>query len=150
MKTNYQNLTAFETAAVAMVLLGLALIGLQVWVVLPDEARTDIVDAVQILDARKAWNTQLAVNEFVFGGMDAFLQQFSIAAVEVFQPVVDNTRVVAGHFRVAFESFTALSDTLASNYKNNYVQPGVEAGMGGKVLGAYLEKLAEQVVPAQN
>jgi hypothetical protein len=144
MQTNYQNLTAFEAAAVGMVVLGLALIGVQAWVVLPDQAKSDIVDALQVLDANDAWATQMAVNEFVIGGVAEFNRQFYLSAVEVLGPVVTNAQADARRLAGAFESFLSWSDTLASNYQNNYALSGVEAGVGGRVLGEYIDKVTEQ------
>jgi hypothetical protein len=144
MTTDYKNLTAFEMAAVFMIVIGISLIGFQVFISLPDQTKTEITTAVQILSMPDVLDTQLEVNEFVFGGIKEFYNEFYIASYQlVLDPVMDGIDRVSLNYQKFAAAFKEVSDSLASNYQNNYVQSGVEAGVEGNVLGAYLEKLSQ-------
>jgi hypothetical protein len=146
MKTNYQNLTAFETAAIGMVVLGLGLISFQLFCAMPDQKQDTVVSALQVLDMRETWQVQVEVTEAVFGGMESFHQEFYVAFGEVMVPVVKQAHgtmlAYASVLSSTVSAFGEYSDILAQSYQNNY-KPGVEAVSGGKILGAYLEKLLE-------
>lgn len=148
MKTNYQNLSFFDAAATFMVLAGMVLIGFQFFVSAPPEVQHKITSSLSILDLHETWETQLAVNSFVFGGMNEFNRQASIALVEIlprfdFTPVQKTYTAVAGLLKSAGNFADAFTTQLASNYETNYAPAGVEASVGGKVMGAYYEKLGE-------
>lgn len=126
----------------------MVLIGFQFFVSAPVQVQHKITASLNILDLHETWNTQMAVNEFVFGGMSEFNHQFYLAFLQV-TPVIDFTPVQQTYNTVAsaLKSAAAFADgfttQLASNYETNYASAGVEASVGGRVMGAYYEKLGE-------
>jgi hypothetical protein len=147
MTTDYKNLTFFEAAAVMMIAIGVALVGFQFFASLPEGGQAKIISAMQVFEmsdaAKEAWSVETTANEYVFAGMGDFYEQFYLALGEVAIPVADEVDATADNFARVANAFVSVSDTIASNYKDNYAGPGVEAGMGGRVMGAYMERLAE-------
>jgi hypothetical protein len=142
MTTDYKNLTLFEAASVLMVAFGVALIGFQMFLALPNEAKTEVASAIQVLEMSHVWETQMEVNEFVFGGMEEFYKEFYIALVDVMEPVNSGVDQIADSYSQIAYAVTEYSEMLASNYNHNYVSSGVETN-GGNVLGAFIEKLSQ-------
>ena len=140
MTTDYKNLTPFEVAAVCMIFVGISLIGFQIFISLPDTARAEIVSSLEILSMPDAFETQVEVNNFVFGSIEEFYRQFYIALYQqVLDPVMDGVDKISANYKTFAAAFMEVSESLASNYQSNYVQPGVEANGGGNVLGAFLD-----------
>ncbi len=155
MKTDYKNLSLFEAAVVVLIVVGLGLISLQIFIALPEGSRTQLGSALQVFEMSDAVaevvKTHEIVNRYVFKGVGEFYNEFYLAMSEVLVPVgegiLDTTAVAqrtvaaGGSF---MKEFVQLSDYLASNYANNNTAvTGVEAGAGGKIMGAYLEKLSQ-------
>jgi hypothetical protein len=147
MTTDYKNLSRFEIAAVSMIAIGVVLVGAQVFMSLPDTAQAKITGAFQVLEmsgaTQEVWEVEMAANEIVFNGMEDFYKELYVAIGEMAMPMAENISKTADNFAAVARAVTSVSDNIASNYQNNYVMSGVEAGMGGKVMGAYFERLAE-------
>ena len=144
MTTDYKNLSLFEAAAVVMIVAGFALISFQVFVSLPSDARSSVVSSLDILAMPDALETQLEVNEFVFGGIEQFYKEFYVASEQmVLKPLAKEARAMAATFETIADTAADYGEILASNYQANYVQPGVEASVGVKVMGAYINQLSE-------
>jgi hypothetical protein len=147
MTTDYKNLSLFEAAAVVMISVGIALVGFQVFISMPDAAQAKVAAALQVLEmsdaAQEIWAVEQAANDIVFNGMEEFLDGFYVALGEVAMPIAGNLEETAGSFTAAMDALNEVSEHIASNYQNNYVVPGVEGGMGGRVMGAYFEGLIE-------
>jgi hypothetical protein len=162
MTTDYRNLSFFDAAAVVMIMVGVSIIGFQIFISLPEQSQADLASAFEVLEMSdaiaEAWQAQLTAHELVFSGMGEFYKEFNVALVETVAPVVEEgTRVSAETYSsvaysyeaavdgiiAAANGFVEVSESLASNYQDNYVSPGVEAGVGGKVMGAFVERLSE-------
>lgn len=147
MTTDYKNLSLFEAASIAMIAIGIALVGFQVFLSLPDSTQAKITGSFQVLEmstaAQDIWGTVDLVNDVAFGGMEEFMEEFYIAMGEVAVPVADNVEQSANNFIALVNAVAVASDSIALDYQNNYAALGVEAGMGGRVMGAYFERLVE-------
>lgn len=139
MKTDFNNLKTFDSLLVGMIFLGVVLILVQFYLALPQEGKADLFAAASILDARQAWESQMAVNEFLFEGTDEFLQEFSLA----FRDLLQTNSEVKTAFASAWASFAGFSDTVAGAYKNNK-SAGSTVDAGGRVLGSYIDKILNQ------
>jgi hypothetical protein len=151
MTTDYKNLTFFEAAAVILIVVGVGIIGFQIFVSLPESTQVSLASAIQVFDIKDAtvhaWQTDVAVSSAVFTGVKQFQERFYLAAAELMRPVTDGIRQGIDDASVAYNSFTEgfvrLSDSLASNYQGNHVRSGVETSAGGKIMGAYIEQLSQ-------
>lgn len=147
MTTDYKNMNFFETAAVGMIAVGIALIGFQVFIALPSQAQSKVVSAIQVLEMseplQEVWSVQVVVNDYVFNGVEDFYEELYIAVGEIALPVADEIEQTANVYARVAHSFAEFSDTLALNYNNNYVTSGVETSMGGRVMGSFIERLSE-------
>jgi hypothetical protein len=147
MTTDYKNLNLFEIAAVSMIAVGIALVGFQVFMSLPQTAQTKVASALQVFEmsgaAQEVWSIESAANNIVLNRMEDFYDGLFVAIGEVAMPVADDVSEIAGNVSRIAHAFSGISDNIALNYQNNYATPGVEAGMGGKVMGAYVEELLD-------
>lgn len=147
MTTDYKNLSRFEVAAVSMIAIGIALVGFQVFISLPDTAQAKIVDAMQVFEmsdaAQEVWAVEVAVDDFVFDGVEDFYEGMFVAIGEVAMPVADDFSKTGNNFAAVARAFSSVSDNIALNYQDNYVESGVETDMGGRVMGAYFERLVD-------
>jgi hypothetical protein len=147
MTTDYKNLSLFDAAAVSMIAVGIALAGFQIFLSLPQTVQTQVTSALQVFEmsgtVQEVWAIESAANNIVFNGVEDFYDGLFVAIGEVAMPVAEDMSEIAKNFSRIANAFTSISDNIALNYQNNYVVPGVEAGMGGKVMGAYVEKLLD-------
>lgn len=147
MTTDYKNLSLFEIAAVSMIAVGIALVGFQVFISLPDTAQAKVTSALQVLEmnepAGEVWQIQTGVNDLVFHGTETIYNEVLVAIGEIASPVADDIVQTQENFALIARSLNRISDNIALNYQNNYASSGVETGMGGKVMGAYFEKLVD-------
>ena len=147
MTTDYKNLNYFEAAAVSMIAVGIALIGFQFFIALPTDAQSKVVSALQVFEMseplEEVWSVQVAVNEHVFDGVGDFYDEVYVAIGEIALPVADDIEATVKTYARMAQTVAVYSDTLAANYQSNYVSSGVEASMGGRVMGAFVERLSE-------
>lgn len=155
MTTDYRNMSYFEAGAVFMIAVGIALIGFQFYVALPDETRTAINSSMDVFNLTEAWETEKMVYGTFIGGLTDFYDEFYVASAQIMEPVVARAQTDYQTFATAFSStydaIAALSEDLAANYSysyenNSFTMPGVEAGAGGKVMGEYFERLTDQFI----
>lgn len=130
-----------------MIIAGLALIGFQIITALPQDARAQVASSVEILDLSETWQTSIEVNQIVFDGMGDFLEEFRVAFLEVATPSAESVQGFQP-LAAALNGMLQYTDQLAASFEfnyqvNSYVTPGVEAGMGGRILGEYIEKISE-------
>lgn len=142
MKTNYQNLTGFEAAAVFVAIIGIGLIGFEVYVTLPQRTQIEVVAAFEIFDVREpvaktvsAVDTVLAITEENFKQFElAFIQTFSFPE-EIGEPLI------------AFgDSFANYSEAIAANYMRNNFEFQSDAG---RVAGASITAPVEMPKPIE-
>jgi hypothetical protein len=147
MKTDYKNLSLFEIAAVSMIAVGIALVGFQVFISLPDTAQAKVTSALQVLEmstpAQEVWQIQTSANDLVAQGTARIYSEVLIAIGEIAMPVTKDLEKIQENFALVARTLNGISDNIALNYQNNYASSGVETGMGGKVMGAYFERLVE-------
>lgn len=149
MTTDYQKLTLFDVAAVFMVVIGLGLVSFQIYTALPESAQAKLSASVQILDvadaAREVVAVQSMVIDFAMTGSEDFYKEFYVASGEVLAPVADQTRSALASLRSAGSTVAQLADYMAAvktyNQQYDIARSGVEDTFGGRVMGAYFEKL---------
>ncbi len=152
MQTDYKNLTLFEVASVIMIAIGIAIIAVQVIVTIGPDARETALVSLAVLDmqetvadATSSIGTIISFyNDYAVGGTVAFMDKFYQASDELaFQPITQDARVIYNSTEEVFISLVNFSDQLATNYQNNYVSHGVDASVGGQIMGAYIERLSK-------
>jgi hypothetical protein len=155
MTTDYENMNLFEAASVVMIAAGLALIGFQFFIALPEHSQQEILTSFNVFDLNEtvadATLAYTFINDYGFNSMETFYDEFYKESYQlVVAPLVKDLKVQAQVYTAlaheVSDGFTDWSEYLASNYPSNVgksVLPGVEANAGGKVMGAFYEKLSE-------
>lgn len=152
MTTDYKNLKSTEVLAVAMIAVGVALIGFQIFLALPEQSQSQVVASFQVLEISdaiaEAWQVEVKANDLVFNGVEDFYDEFYVAFMDmVVEPIAHHLEQTAYAYNSFYEGVVTVSEQFAGNY--GYSQPGVEADRGGKVLGEYFETLEPQLVGAK-
>src|SRR3954468_1254836 len=114
MKTNYHNLSGFEASVVFVAVLGLGLIGWEIYATLPTPTQTAVTESLAIFDVRTPMNklagaidTVLDITQDNFDAFEvAFTQTFSYPD-QVGEPVI--------HLAQSFGNYT---DSLAVNFQS--------------------------------
>jgi hypothetical protein len=147
MTTDYKKLTLFEAAVIVLCVAGIGLILFQLFVAMPTSAKNDLATSIQVFDMsdamQHAFKNQAKVYGLVVGGVESFYAGFYFALVETFTPIaqdINDARLAVSNLQVAVANLT---DSLASNYQNNYVVSGVETDVGGKVMGTFIESFSQ-------
>ncbi|MBX4188331.1 MAG: hypothetical protein KW793_04335 [Candidatus Doudnabacteria bacterium] len=144
----------FEGAAVVMIAVGIGLISMQLFLSLPENKQSKVASSFDVFEMSDAiasvWEVESTVNEYVFNGVEDFYKEFHVAFSDVMPSPDAEIKSIASTLKdvsVAYfeisDSLVHMSETLASNYENNYAVTGVEASVGGKIMGAYIERLSE-------
>jgi hypothetical protein len=140
MKTNYNNLSLFESCAIFMAALGMLLIGIQIYLILPGENQIQVAGAFNLLDVHESFAQAQVTTQFVTGTMDDFYKQFDIAFTELFSfPDTVGTPVIK--FADAIGNY---SDSVGTGYAQNNLRPS--EGLG-EILGAYMT--AQNIQPVE-
>jgi hypothetical protein len=145
MQTDYKNLNGFEVAAIFVAVIGVSLIGVQFYLALPSDVQVSVVAAVEVFNLNEQWQVQQEVNEFVFGGIEAFYDEFYIALADIAEPVIDQTVNLARDYRNAAYAVASYADYMSASYETNYYgfAQNNDSSMGGRVMGAFIQKLSE-------
>jgi hypothetical protein len=133
-KTNYNNLSLFESCAIVIAAVGLALIGLEIFVTLPSDSQEKYAAAVRDTFDMHDNYYQVANNvEFVFGTVDAYYNEFYLASTQVLSfPDEIGTPILK-----FADDFGNYMSSVADNYTENNIAYA-EHNNAGKVLGAML------------
>ena len=134
-KTNYQNLSAFEMSAVVVAAIGLVLVGLQIFVTLPADKQMQVAAAFQILDVHNsvagAYSGVAGTYALATDTMQNFYEQFDIAFVQTFS-YPDTIGYQTQRIATAVANY---SDSVAVSYRNT---SNAENQNLGQVLGALI------------
>jgi hypothetical protein len=130
MKTNYNNLTSFEACIILIAVVGVALIGVQIYVSLSRTQQVAITDAFSMFDMHQEFAKISDNTQFTLGVMQSFYDQFDVAFVQTFSyPDLVGTPVMK--FTASFENY---SQSVALGYKQNNISNDENVG---QVLGAF-------------
>lgn len=135
MHTNFEKMSHFDTAVVAMIFLGLILIVVQIYISLPSKVQIAVFESVEVLDVGDTWKRPVEYGSFLFSSTRQFLDEFYIAFAEVMQVKLEVPQPII----VAYHAMQNWSDRLAYNYQTIVItQKKVDTG---EVLGSYIEKV---------
>jgi hypothetical protein len=132
MQSYYKKLTAFEGALVVMIVLGVALIGLEIFVSLPARTQVAFTDAVQIFDMHDSVVEQAELLGQIPDSMIQVYQQFDLAFVQT-MALGDQFNQFADLYETTFEKTSALASSSLALLQQQV--PAV-ASAQGLVLGA--------------
>jgi hypothetical protein len=132
MKTDFKKLTAFEGALVAMIVLGVAIIGFEIFTSLPTRMQVAFADAVQVFDMQEPVVQQAKLLEEVSLSMVRFYDEFNLAFIQT-MAMGDEFNKFSDLYESAYEKAAALTNTSLAHLQEKV--PAV-ASAKGLVLGA--------------
>lgn len=136
MKTDYKNLKAFDCAAIFVLFIGIALIGLIVFNLLTTEQRRNVALAISFFDLHEQAKKQVDTVDFILSVPDEFLAQFYLAFNQTMS-FPDNIEPALVKLAEVKEQVESYSDVIASNYLADNTPE--EMAYEGSVLGAFIE-----------
>lgn len=143
MKTNYNNLTPFEVCIVIAAVIGLALIGVEVYVSMPSHQQKAMTAAFSMFDMHEEFVSVANTYTFATGTMQEFYRQFDIAFNQTFsfpeeigEPVLKFAKTVNDY-----------SSFVAANYQKNLaISQTYNSVNPGEILGAVFKPHAQGTV----
>ncbi|MBX4204884.1 MAG: hypothetical protein KW788_01690 [Candidatus Doudnabacteria bacterium] len=133
MKTNYNNLTAFEACAIFIATIGLVLIGFEIYITLPTHQKTAVSDAFGMFDMHEHVAKVTDKVQFAYMVGEDFYNQFDLAFTQVFS-YPDQVGVPVLKFANSLDTY---SQSVAYGYRVNNVD---QESKTGQILGAFFDK----------
>lgn len=145
--TDYKNLNLHDMAAVAIIALGIFLVGIIAFNTLSFDQQKKVASAFNMFDLSRQYQEPLAAAEFI--ALEApkdFLDAFYVAFTEVAA-----TPETVERISLAYNNFLNYSDQVAFDYQiQNTGTPAVEIAFAPQVLGASTDTTrAELKMPYQ-
>jgi hypothetical protein len=128
MKTNYQNLSLFEGLSVIVAVIGVALIGFEVYASCSSSVQSEIASAFSIFDIHEQTSATISNIQFVMATTQAFYDEFDLAFQQTFS-YPDQIGEPILHFASAVGTY---ADSIAGNYSQSSIAMNNRAG---EVLG---------------
>ena len=137
MKTDYQNLNAFESSLVAFIAVGMALVGTIIFSGLSFKQQDNILAAINILDIHEQASRPVAVISSVIDTEAEYYDQFYIAFTQVMtmpEATIDDALRWTSNVKVAYKQFLSFSDGITFDYRlQNKYSP--QLALAGRVAG---------------
>ena len=119
MKTNYSNLTSFEAATVFVAVVGLGLVGMEIYYTVPTQIQTAVGESATLFDMheqiRIALDTTENTADILLGTTQEFYDQFAVAFAQTFS-YPETVGVPTIHFATAVSNY---SKSVAQDYVRN-------------------------------
>jgi hypothetical protein len=131
MKTDFKKLTAFEGALVSMIVLGIAIIGFEIYTSLPARTQVAFADAVQVFDMHEPVVQQVKLLNEVSLSMLRVYDQFNMAFMQT-MALGDELNSFSDLYESSYEKVAAITSISIAQLGS---RPAI-ASAKGMILGA--------------
>lgn len=116
MKTDYQNLSAFDTAVMMLIVIGVVIIAVSVYLGLNQPQQQKVISATSLLNLNESMVVADETVSFVFDTSKKFLDEFYLAFIEI--ATIDKNNFA--FMENSIQKVLAYSDQLASDYNRHF------------------------------
>ena len=130
MQTDFSKLRFFEAAIIGMIFLGLAIIGSEIYLSVPQSAQESIAFALEIFDLHEPITEQAYQLQELIAVMEDVYKEFNLAFIQTVE--IDELAIsITDQSYEAYNFILATLDSAESDYK----MIAIAAEHAGKVLG---------------